>query len=229
MRATRAYIAGFGTAGSLLAGAAALFVLATAVVAFNGWPQLSTVPAPPTVLAASVRTPGDSAVSRRIQLAARATAPAPATAAPAGGVVGGAITTGTIGTGTATTIIPQRTTGGTPATRTRTVPVRQGSHPCTDCGSSVTGTVGSTITQATAAIGGTVTQGGHTLGDTVTNAGDGVAKAVEPISPPLAGAVGGTGSALGNTIDQAAGVVGSILKGTGQALGTSVTRVGQSH
>ncbi len=40
MRATRAYIAGFGTAGSLLAGAAIAFVLASAVVAVRGWPQI---------------------------------------------------------------------------------------------------------------------------------------------------------------------------------------------
>lgn len=41
MRATRAYLAGFGTAGSLLAGAAMLFVLASAVVAVKGWPQIN--------------------------------------------------------------------------------------------------------------------------------------------------------------------------------------------
>src|ERR1700704_3495612 len=40
VRATRAYIAGVGTAGSLLAGAAVMFVLASAVVSFRGWPQV---------------------------------------------------------------------------------------------------------------------------------------------------------------------------------------------
>src|SRR5438552_8878714 len=35
-----AYLAGFGTSGSLLAGAALLFVLASAIVAFRGWPQV---------------------------------------------------------------------------------------------------------------------------------------------------------------------------------------------
>src|SRR5690242_459413 len=39
MRATRAYLAGFGTSGSLLAGAAALFLLGSAIIAFKGWPQ----------------------------------------------------------------------------------------------------------------------------------------------------------------------------------------------
>jgi hypothetical protein len=41
MRATRAYVAGFGTAGSVLAGAAVLFVVASAVVAFRGWPKIA--------------------------------------------------------------------------------------------------------------------------------------------------------------------------------------------
>src|ERR1039458_1162104 len=40
VRATRAYMAGLGTAGALVLGAAILFTLASAVVAFNGWPTL---------------------------------------------------------------------------------------------------------------------------------------------------------------------------------------------
>src|SRR5437588_5663199 len=40
VRAARTYLAGFGTSGSLLAGAALLFVLASAIVAFRGWPQV---------------------------------------------------------------------------------------------------------------------------------------------------------------------------------------------
>src|SRR6476620_7816157 len=38
MRTTRALIAGFGTTGSLVAAVACVFVVASAVVAFNGWP-----------------------------------------------------------------------------------------------------------------------------------------------------------------------------------------------
>ena len=53
VRATRAYIAGFGTAGSLLAGAAVMFVLASAVVSFRGWPQVGGQPSAPTVLVAA--------------------------------------------------------------------------------------------------------------------------------------------------------------------------------
>jgi hypothetical protein len=40
VRPSRAYIAGLGTAGSLILGAVLLFVVGSAVVAFNGWPKL---------------------------------------------------------------------------------------------------------------------------------------------------------------------------------------------
>ena len=46
---TGAYMAGFGTAGSLLACAAVLFVIATGVVAFQGWPDLANAPSPASV------------------------------------------------------------------------------------------------------------------------------------------------------------------------------------
>jgi hypothetical protein len=45
VRATRAYVAGFGQAGSLLAGAAIPFVLASTVVSFRGWPTMASAPA----------------------------------------------------------------------------------------------------------------------------------------------------------------------------------------
>ena len=41
VRTTRAYLAGFGTAGSLLAAAAVLFIVASAVVSFRGFPEIS--------------------------------------------------------------------------------------------------------------------------------------------------------------------------------------------
>src|SRR5436305_4745651 len=53
VRATRAYIASFGTAGSLVAGAAVVFVLASAVVGFRGWPSVAGSSQPVTVEPAS--------------------------------------------------------------------------------------------------------------------------------------------------------------------------------
>ena len=42
-RAARAYLAGVGTTGSLLAGAALMFIVASALVAFRSWPLSKTV------------------------------------------------------------------------------------------------------------------------------------------------------------------------------------------
>jgi hypothetical protein len=39
--AARAYLAGVGTTGSLLAVAALVFIVASALVAFHGWPLMS--------------------------------------------------------------------------------------------------------------------------------------------------------------------------------------------
>ncbi|MGH2916364.1 MAG: hypothetical protein ACRDMX_15395, partial [Solirubrobacteraceae bacterium] len=50
MRAGRAYLAGLGTAGALVVGAAVLFTLASALVAFNGWPKLADGSLPATQL-----------------------------------------------------------------------------------------------------------------------------------------------------------------------------------
>jgi hypothetical protein len=66
-RGTRGYLAGFGTSGSLLAGAALLFVLGSAIVAFRGWPQIATGPATSAVAAPRVAAP--SRVGRRLAAA----------------------------------------------------------------------------------------------------------------------------------------------------------------
>jgi hypothetical protein len=84
MRTARAYLAGFGTAGSLLAGAALLFVLASALVAFHGWPQMGAGAAPVSVTVSPASGAGGSRVARR--LAAILTAPG-APGVPFGGGV----------------------------------------------------------------------------------------------------------------------------------------------
>src|SRR5580704_4140805 len=53
VRAARAYLAGFGTTGSLLAGAALMFIVASALVAFRGWPHVATAPSPGEVVVSS--------------------------------------------------------------------------------------------------------------------------------------------------------------------------------
>jgi hypothetical protein len=64
VRATRAYLAGIGTAGALALGAALVFAAASAIIAFRGWPgttgltsparQVLTVTPPPSPLARRV-------------------------------------------------------------------------------------------------------------------------------------------------------------------------------
>src|SRR5579871_5453781 len=61
MRNRRAYLASFGTGGSLVACAALVFILASAFVAFNGWPAVGATPSTGSVV---------------IQPASSATAPA---------------------------------------------------------------------------------------------------------------------------------------------------------
>src|SRR5438874_1786658 len=97
VRATRAYLAGFGTSGSLLAGAALLFVLASAIVAFRGWPQVGD--GLPSTAAVSVppSPPGAGARSRAGRILAAAVAATRAGAARGSRVAG--VSAGRIGRG----------------------------------------------------------------------------------------------------------------------------------
>ena len=54
--AARPYIAGFGTSGSLLAVAALLFIVASAMVAFHGWPHVGAQPSRGEVVVSPQRT-----------------------------------------------------------------------------------------------------------------------------------------------------------------------------
>jgi hypothetical protein len=89
-------MAGFGTAGSMLAGGAVVFVLASAVVAFQGWPriatqgspaaiQISATPAPPSVVSRRLRAVGSPPAARAVAaLRAGVRAAAPPAARPVG-------------------------------------------------------------------------------------------------------------------------------------------------
>src|SRR5581483_2740144 len=83
VRATRAYVAGLGTAGSLVAGAAVLFVLASAVVSFRGWPQVGAQPSAVSVAVPGAPTTasGSSSTSRRLAAAVATTRAASGSAA----------------------------------------------------------------------------------------------------------------------------------------------------
>src|ERR1035441_6034302 len=73
MRASRAYIAGFGMAGSVLACAAVLFVIASAVVAFRGWPKIAGQDSP-AALRLNASLLAGSRVARRLRTVVTAAA-----------------------------------------------------------------------------------------------------------------------------------------------------------
>src|SRR3954451_18913235 len=90
MRATRATIAGLGTSGSLVAAAVCVFIVASAVIAFRGWPGFGLGDKISSLLVddsapIAVATPGPAAVAAAAVPAAGAVAPAP-TGAPFGAV-----------------------------------------------------------------------------------------------------------------------------------------------
>src|SRR5438309_2105511 len=74
VRSARAYVASFGTAGTLVAGAAVLFVIASAVVSFRGWPAVTDHASGALVtLPASQASPASPATAGRRLAAAIAT------------------------------------------------------------------------------------------------------------------------------------------------------------
>lgn len=73
----RPYLPGFGTSGSLLAGAVLMFVLASALVAFRGWPHVGAQgsPSPAQVVISSRPTAAAASLSsRRLALFTRVAA-----------------------------------------------------------------------------------------------------------------------------------------------------------
>src|SRR5579884_2402246 len=64
VRGIRSDLAGLGTYGSLVAGAALLFLVASAIVAFRGWPQVINGPATTVVASAAGPLAHSAAPSR---------------------------------------------------------------------------------------------------------------------------------------------------------------------
>lgn len=218
VRATRAYLAGFGTSGSLLAGAAVLFVLASAIVAFRGWPQVATQPATAAVTVPASALGTSSRDTRRL------------TAVLAGRIGRSAVLVrrsvssrarghGTrIGTGTAA--------GGTAPQST----------PGTVAGSSVQGASGATSSSGGGCTGtctvsaseGTVTKAVGNAGQTVSNAGSAVGSEVSGVAGTVAGGVGGTSPPAAGAVQGAANTAGGAVSGVGNAASGTVTSIGNA-
>ena len=195
-RSAREYLAGLGTSGSLLAGAALMFIVASTMVAFHGWPHVAAQPSPgEVVVSARPAAATGSQIARR--LAVIAAGPAVATGAPARAVAGGGgagrVLAGRPGG-------PRRSIG---ASTSRPVPVAVGA-PALPAGSAPAGSVavGSSpggslapaplkpvqqaVGRVTGAVGGVVSGAGNQVGSTVQQATGAVGTVVQPVSPPAA-------------------------------------------
>lgn len=226
VRAARAYLAGFGTTGSLLAGAALMFILASALVAFRGWPHLAVQPSPGEVVVSprSARSPGASASARR--LAAVVAAPvggAGTPAAPGAGRRGGTGGHGGSGAG-------PRGGSGTVGTPVRTsIPVgTQAGTPTSSCETSGCGTPTTAARPPP-----TVQQGQqviqrvtNTLGHAVAGTGHRVGSVVQQTTSAVAGAVGGARSPVGGAVQQTGSGAAKTVTGVTQGLGGLVSGLG---
>jgi hypothetical protein len=217
MRASRAYIAGFGTAGSLLAGAAMVFVLASAVVAFRGWPQVGDQPPAVAIVAAQPRAPLDIRAVRRIASADRALAQA-----------GAAQTASTASLAGRSVAVASTST--VPAVDHVTKPDQQSQKLVPVIGSAprTSGCAGATCGPPHTTLSGTVTQTTSVLGTTVAAAGSAVASTVTGLTNSVAKTVAGLSPGLGKTVEQAGQVVGSTLSGATSSLGGVVTGAGNT-
>src|SRR5580693_8042449 len=116
--AARAYLAGLGTTGSLLAGAALMFIVASALVAFRGWPHVAAQPTPAEVVVSPHRAAsGATLATRRLAFAAAAPAAGAGAARAAGGAAQGpARLTAGRGLGAGPGQPPRRSIGAPPST-----------------------------------------------------------------------------------------------------------------
>ena len=215
MRSTRAVIAGFGTTGSLVAAAACAFLVASAVIAFKGWPGAGFGDAFDTVFvndspAVAWNVPGTAAVAAGAGVAAdavSATAVGPTFGEP--GVL--------LGTdGTTVRAVPTPGGGvvvvgpdGTPVGGAGPLPGAGGGGG--GAGPGVPGVPGLGTGGVTNGVADTVTSVTGGVGDTVTNTTGGAGDAVGGVSPELGGAVRDTGRAVGDAVGNTG--AGDALRG----------------
>ena len=231
LRSLRTYLPGFGTAGSLLAGAVLMFIVASALVAFRGWPHVGAQPSPGEVVVSPAPAAAAGSTSAR-RLAVFTAGPAarvaglagPAAPAPAGArALPGAGRAGAPG--------PTHSLGR-PVTASRPVPATGSgaggpvsSCPAAGCGAaagaSQPGSAGSgptqpvqqVIRQSTGALGGVVAGTGNRVGSVVQQTTGAVAGAVQPVSPPAAGVVDSAGAGAAKTVTGVTQTIAGALSG----------------
>jgi hypothetical protein len=220
VRASRAYLHGFGTAGSLVAGTALLFVLASAVVAFKGWPEVSSGSTPSSVVIRGSHPikpePSDSRVGRVLTalaspVAAGAGAPAGHGGRPAGAPV-------RAGSGVTTLSPPSSTVGGGE-------PASSGSASC----GSVCDPAGSSGVATTSSVPALVQGAANAAGSTVTSTGAALGAAVSGITSTLGGGLGeGNFQQSGSVVSGVGSTAGKTVSGASGTLGATITTAGHT-
>ena len=210
VRATRAYLAGFGTSGSLLAGAALVFVLASAIVAFRGWPQV-TAPSPVVnVSAPRLAVAATSRAGRILDAALRSAATGGASVAPraARSTHGGSGSRGGAGK-TSGSRSPVRTTSASPghATVTTKPPSTCVLPACTS-----TPTVPPPVNTVTGTVTQTLSDSSSQLSSTVNNVTSTVTQQVPPVGSAVNSVPPTTSTAANTVTTTASGVVGGLTK-----------------
>jgi hypothetical protein len=203
MRTTRAFIAGIGTTGSLVAAAAGVFVVASAVIAFNGWPGAGFADRIDSIFVndeppVAWDQPGTQAVATGAGTAAAAVAATPAgpTFGEPGIVLandGTALRGGPVRLPDGA-VVPGPPTGGGGGVLTPP----GGDGPIVNPGD-LQNQVAQTVQQTGRTVGGTVRDTTRGVGDTVGG--------------PAGDAVTQTGNTVGNTVDQVTNTAGSLLGG----------------
>lgn len=222
VRATRAYVAGFGTSGSLLAGAAVLFLLGSAIVAFRGWPQIGTGPATSNVSAApvafashpsrrliqalarthsrvSVRSVLTSSGGRHGTIRHRVLAAHALTGRPGGGAAPGSTSPGG---------------GAVGASSGTSAPTG-----CVGCDSPGSGSSPNLITSLTNTVSQAVSKAGTDVGRQATGLGNTAAGPVSSTSPQAGSTLGNVGSTAGNAVSGTANTAGNAISAVGSAIG----------
>jgi hypothetical protein len=231
LRGLRAYLPGFGTAGSLLAGAVLMFIVASALVAFRGWPHVGAQPSPGEVVVspAPAASAGSTSARRLAVFAARPAAgparPAGPAAHPPAGVraLPGAGRAGATGPSQSlgrpvTVSRPVTATGsGAGGTVSSCPPGGCGVSPgTTQPGSAASGPtqpVQQVISQSSGALGGVVAGAGNQVGSVVQQTTGAVAGAVQPVSPAAAGVVSGVGAGAAKTVTGVTQTIAGTLSG----------------
>lgn len=219
VRATRAYLAGFGTSGSLLAGAALMFLLASAIVAFRGWPQVGSQP-PPVAVSVSRASLATPSRAQRVLIAAAGHASPTALAAGTAGTGRTATGGGTRAAGSGGGVNSSRNgPGGGGANSSGSTPANgQGSAGGTSTlVPSIPAVVPGTISNAGGSVSQVVSSTGQSVGSTVGGVASSVASHLSGSSPTAASAVSNAGSAAGSAItttsNTAASAVNSLTGG----------------